>query len=173
MVAFITNGRGMFEGLGREAQRLVEEYDKAREAQTIAEGAQTAVAAVAAMEVGALGLGALVVALASTVAADVTGVLVASLVAVLGLFVIPHRRRQAEREMRAKIAMMRDKLATALRTQFESELERILGRIDNTIAPYTRFVRAERDKLLDSQTELERLQQEMGRLKVEIEELAG
>ena len=161
----------MFEGLGRETQRLVEEYDKVREAQSIAEGAQTAVAAVAAMEVGALGLGALVVALATTVAADVTGVLVASLMAVLGLFVIPNRRRQAEREMRAKITDMRERLATALQTQFETELERILQRIDNTIAPYTRFVRAERAKLLDSQTEFEDFQTEMNRLQGEIDAL--
>ena len=154
----------MFEGLGRETQRLVEEYDKAREAQTIAEGAQTAVAAVAAIEVGALGLGALVVALATTVAADVTGVLVAGLVAVLGLFVIPNRRRQAEREMRAKITTMRERLAAALQIQFESELERILQRIDNTIAPYTRFVRAERAKLLDSETEFEGFQADLDRL---------
>jgi hypothetical protein len=159
----------MFEGLGREAQRLVEEYDREREARSIAEGAQTAVAAVAAMEVGALGLGALVVALATTVAADVTGVLVAGLVAVLGLLVIPNQRRQAEREMRAKIAAMREGLAAALRTQFESELERILQRIDHTIAPYTRFVRAERDKLLDSRAELERLQADLDRLRAEVE----
>ncbi len=159
----------MFEGLGRETQRLVEEYDKAREAQTIADGAQTAVAAVAAMEVGALGLGALVVALATTVAADVTGVLVAGLVAVLGLFVIPNRRRQAEREMRAKITIMREKLTTALQAQFKSELDRILQRIDNTIAPYTRFVRAERSKLLDSQTELEELQGSLKRLQGEVD----
>ncbi len=161
----------MFEGLGREAQRLVEEYDREQEARSLAEGAQTAVAAVAAMEVGALGLGALVVALATTVAADITGVLVASLVAVLGLFVIPNRRRQAEREMREKIAAMRERLAAALRTQFESELERILQRIDNTIAPYTRFVRAERSKLVDSQTELQRLQADLYRLRAEIESL--
>jgi small GTP-binding protein len=161
----------MFEGLGREAQRLVDEYDKVREAQAIAEGAQTAVAAVAAMEVGALGLGALVVALATTVAADVTGVLVASLVAVLGLFIIPNRRRQAAKEMRDKIADMRDKLATALRTQFESELERILQRIDHTIAPYTRFVRAERAKLLESQSAFEGYQAGLNRLQGEIDAL--
>ncbi len=161
----------IFEGLGREAQRLVEEYDKEREAQAIAEGAQTAVAAVAAMEMGAVGLGALVVALATTVAADVTGVLLASLVAVLGLFVIPNRRRQGEREMRAKISEMREKLASALRTQFESELERILQRIDKTIAPYTRFVRAERSKLLESQTEFEQLQAGLNRLRAEIDQL--
>lgn len=161
----------MFEGLGREAQRLVEEYDRTAEARGIAEGAQTAVAAVAAMEVGALGLGALVVAIATTVAADVTGVLVASLVAVLGLLVIPNRRRQAEREMRDKIAVMRERLTTALRTQFESELERILQRIHTTIAPYTRFVRAERTKLTDSRAELERLRADLYRLRAEIESL--
>ena len=163
----------MFEGLGQQAQRLVDEYDREQEARAIADGAQTAVAAVAAMEVGAVGLGALVVALATTVAADVTGLLMASLVAFLGLFVIPSRRRKAEQEMRDKVAAMRTRLASALRTQFESELERVLQRIHNTIAPYTRFVRAERDKLLETQAELERLQQEMGRLRVEIEDLGA
>ena len=159
----------MFEGLGRQAQQLVDEYDREREARLIADGAQTAVAAVAAMEVGAVGLGALVVALATTVAADVTGILMASVVAFLGLFVIPNRRRKAEREMRAKIAEMRERLTAALRKQFEAELERILSRIDNTIAPYTRFVRAERTKLDESQQELERIRAEMGRLQGEIE----
>jgi septal ring factor EnvC (AmiA/AmiB activator) len=110
-----------------------------------------------------------VVALATTVAADVTGILMASVVAFLGLFIIPNRRRKAEREMRAKIAEMRERLISALRKQFEAELERILNRIDKTIAPYTRFVRAERSKLDDSQAELERIRAEMGRLQSEIE----
>jgi hypothetical protein len=32
-------------------------------------------------------------------------------------------------------------------TQFEREMERSLHRLEEAIAPYTRFVRAERDKL--------------------------
>jgi small GTP-binding protein len=160
----------LFEGLGRQAQELVDGYDRVAEARQIAAGAQSAVAAVAALEVGAVGLGALVVALATTVAADVTGVLMASLVAFLGLFIIPNRRRQAEHEMRDKITAMRNRLAGALRSQFEAEMGRIMQRIGNTIAPYTRFVRAERDKQQAVQVELGRIRAGMTRLRVEVQE---
>ena len=43
--------------IGREARRVIDTYDKTYEAQTIAQGAQAAVAASAALEVGAVGLG--------------------------------------------------------------------------------------------------------------------
>jgi small GTP-binding protein len=161
----------LFEGMGREAQRLVDEYDRAREAQQIADGARIAVATVAAMEVGAVGLGTLVVVLATTLAADVTGVLMASLLAFLGLFVIPNRRRRAEQEMRAKIAAMRDRLTGTLRSQFEREMERIMERIHRTVAPYSRFVRTEHDKLQSTRTELDELRTEMDRLRARVEAL--
>ncbi len=163
----------MLGDLGRQVQQVVEAYDRTEEARSLAAGAQTAVAAVAAVEVGALGLGALVVALATTVAADVTGILAASAMAVLGLFIIPSRRRKAESEMRAKIGGMRDRLVAALSEQFVREMERILQRIDNTVAPYSRFVRGERAKLLDAQSELRRIQGELGALELLIEELGS
>jgi len=61
--------------VGRQARRLVESYDKTQEAEAIADGARNAVAALAAVEVGAVGLGTLVAVLATTATADVTGVL--------------------------------------------------------------------------------------------------
>jgi len=97
-------------------------------AEAIAEGAQRTVAASAAIEVGAIGLGTLIVILATTMTAGVTGVLLASLVAILRLFVIP-------------------------------------------AALYTRFVRAERGRLLDTQTELEKIKDELDRLKVKVGEI--
>jgi len=49
--------------VGHRANQVVETYDKEHEAQEIATNAQTAVAALAAAEVGAIGLGALIAAL--------------------------------------------------------------------------------------------------------------
>ena len=161
----------LMESVGREAQCVVESYDKTREAEAIAEGAQLAVAASAAIEIGAIGLGTLITILATTMTADVTGVLLASLVAVLGLFVIPARRRQAKAEMSVKIAALREQLIHSLRSQFELEIERSLQHINEAIAPYTRFVRAERGRLLDTQTELEKIKNELDRLKVKAEEI--
>ncbi len=161
----------LMDAVGQEAHHVVESYDRVYEARQIAEGAQEAVAASAAIEVGAIGLGTLVTALATTVAADVTGVLLASVIAALGLFVIPARRRQAKNEMNMKVTQLRDNLTKSLRTQFEREIDRSLHAINEAIAPYTRFVRAERTKLQDTKDELEKIRGEMDQLKLRIESL--
>jgi small GTP-binding protein len=161
----------LIESTGREARRVVDTYDKVHEAETIAENAQAAVAAAAAMEVGAVGLGTLITVLATTAAADVTGILLASVIAAIGLFVLPARKRQAKTEMREKITALRESLANTLRKQFEREIERSLYNINEAIAPYTRFVRAERSKLGEAQQELSEIKSELGRLRVRVEEL--
>lgn len=168
---FVYDRDRLIEGVARQAQTVVDTYDRGAEAQSIAESAQEAVAASAVLEVGAVGLGALVTALASTVAADVTGILVATFIAALGLIIIPARRRAAKSEMRQKIAALRQNLVNTLRTQFEKEIGRSLTNIDNAIAPYTRFVRAEQSALTESQATLQRIQAELNRLKNTIEQL--
>jgi hypothetical protein len=161
----------LIEVIGREARQVVETYDKNREARTIAENAQTTIAASAAMEAGALGLGALVTTIATTAAADVTGVLMAGVIAALGLFIIPARRRQGQTKMLKKISDLRTGLTQSMRTEFEREIKRSLQHIQEAIAPYTRFVRGEREKLLDAQNQINHLQTEMGELKANLEKL--
>ncbi len=160
----------LIDGVGREARRVVETYDKKDEARAIADGVQNAVAAAAVLEIGAVGLGVLVTAIATTVAADVTGILFVSFFALAGFFIIPARRRRAKQDMRTKVAEMRERLTRALRTQFEREIERSLQHINDAIAPYTRFVRSERDKLDEARTTLEALQTDLGKLRAQIDE---
>jgi hypothetical protein len=71
--------------------------------------------------------------------------------------------------MREKVAEMRAQLLQALGGQFEGEITRSLSNINDTIAPYTRFVRAETDKLTQAQGEIENYQTELRRLKANIE----
>jgi len=163
----------LIEGVGRDAQRVVESYDKTEEARTIAEAAQTSVAALAAVEVGAVGLGTLVTILATTAAADATGIVLASTMAVLGLFVIPARRRQAKADMRQRITTLREQLIHSLRMQFEKEMEHSLQEIIDAIAPYTRFVRAEQKKLVEGKTGFEQTKVGLERLKVQAEDQLG
>jgi hypothetical protein len=131
------------------------------------------VAASAVLEAGAVGLGALVTAIATTLAVDITGILLAGLVAVLGFFVIPAKRRQVKQEMRAKIKTMRTQLTRALRTHFESEIEQSIAHINDTIAPYSRFVRAEGQKNKTSLERLRELQAELNRLEARIKALSS
>ena len=145
----------LIDSVGREAQRVVDSYDRRREAAALAESARNAVATAAAVGAGALGLGAVVTIVATTAAADVTGVLLAGVLGTLGLFVIPARRRKAKAELRAKITAMRETLARALREQFERELRRSSERLSESIAPYSRFVRAEQQSLTATRDELD------------------
>ena len=144
----------LVESVGREAQRVVDTYDRALEARDLADKARTAVAASAAMAVGSASLGAIVAAVASTAAADMTGFAMAGVLATLGLLVIPNRRRHAKQELRDKVSTLRDRLGRTLRTAFEQESERSLGRLHGLVEPYRGFVRTEQGRLADAQGEL-------------------
>jgi small GTP-binding protein len=147
----------LIDSVGREAQRVVETYDRRREAEAIADQARGAVTAAAAAGTAAVGLGTLVTLAASSAAADVTGLLMASVMATLGFLVIPARRRKAKAEMKAKVTALREQLATALRSEFERATAGSSARIARAVEPYSRFVRAEQALWSEVKTTLTRL----------------
>ena len=108
--------RGAADRLGRPRRRSASSttYDKRREGETIADQARVAVAAAAAAGGAALGLGTLVTIAASTVAADVTGILLASVVLGVGFLIIPARRRRAKATLQEKLTALRARLTTSL-----------------------------------------------------------
>jgi small GTP-binding protein len=166
---FSSDRSRLIDSVGREAQRVVETYDRRRESAALAESARGAVAAAAAAGAGALGLGALVTAVATTAAADVTGLLMASAIAAIGFFILPAKRKQGKAEMRGKITRMRDRLASALRSQFEQEIKRSAGRIRESVAPYSRFVRAEGEKLAETASAFRGSLDALDRVRAELE----
>jgi small GTP-binding protein len=163
----------LIEAVGREAQKVVDSYDRRREAQELADGARNAVATAAAVGAGALGLGTIVSVAATTVAADVTGIILASVLAAIGFFILPARRQKAKEEMRTKIAAVRARLSTALREQLRKEIERSVDRIRESIAPYSRFIRAEGDKLQAVDQELRDISTSLAALRSRIERQAA
>jgi small GTP-binding protein len=165
--------RRLVEAVGGAAQKVVDTYDRRREASELADGARNAVAAAAAAGAGAVGLGTLITIAASTAAADVTGILLASVVAALGFFVIPARRARAKAEMRGKIADVRARLSSALEAQFRHEIGRSTARMRESVAPYTRFVRAEGDTLRETQARLAQLGADIVRIRERVDALAA
>ena len=137
----------LLETVGRAASQGLERYDRAAEARQVADDLQRAVAGAALAEVGAVGLGAAVAWLATSTAVDATGFAAAGLLAALGLVILPARRRQAKKELGRKIEGLRAELMDRLRHQFGRAAEGNRARIRDTVAPYIRFVRAERDAL--------------------------
>jgi small GTP-binding protein len=159
----------LLDAIGGEAEQVVKSYDKKAEARGIAEKAMNAVAASAAVEVGAIGLGTLVTILATTAAADATGILAATVIAALGFFIIPARRRKAKKELHEKLAALRKDMVDSLRGEFEKEIDASLKRIDDAITPYTRFIRAETEHTEKIQQVLKAAQLEISQLRAFIE----
>jgi small GTP-binding protein len=136
----------LIDSVGREAQRVVDGYDRRREAALIADDARAAVAATAAVGAGALSIGALVSVAATTAAADITGIVMAGVMAALGFLIIPARRRRARTEIREKVSSLIKDLGRALDAEFQRAQARSAERFADAMGPYSRFVRAERER---------------------------
>ena len=171
--AFHYDRTRLIDSVGKEAQRVVDSYDRRREAQELADGARNAVAAAAAVSAGAVGFGAVVAAIATTAAADATGLIMASLVATLGFFIIPAKRQRAKEELRQKVGALRERLSSALREQFGREIAKSGERIRASVAPYSRFVRAEGEKLATIERELGEVTAALAALRSRIERVTG
>ncbi|MCJ7432329.1 MAG: dynamin family protein, partial [Anaerolineales bacterium] len=135
-----TRRRELIDTVGKTVQTIVESYDRNKESSELAANVEAAVAQTALLEVGAVGLGALVTIAVLSSTMDITGILAAGTLAVLGFFVIPFKRKQAKDRFREKMLSLRTKLLSALTTQFRNESEEAITRLKEGVAPYTRYV---------------------------------
>jgi len=161
----------LLETVGQAAQKATATFDREGEASRLAEDVQIAVAGAALAEAGAVGLGAIVTAVATSAAADITGILAASMIAVVGLFVIPNKRRTAKKDLSDKVASVRRKLMKALTDQFDRETQRSVERIRDALSPYTGFVKGETERFQALRQDLDRLAGELDGVKARIEAL--
>ena len=165
---FEYNRSQLLQSVGKNATDVVQRYDREYESQQLALSLQGAVAQTVAVEVGALGLGAAAVAVATTAAADLTGITAALVIAGFGLFILPNRRRKARAEFREKTDALRERLGEVVRRQFETELNRSVERMREAIAPYTRFVRTEHARMTEARSNLAEITAETEALRAEI-----
>jgi small GTP-binding protein len=166
--AFEYNRGELLRSVGKNAQDVVQRYDRERESEQLALSLQGAVAQTAAFEVGAVGIGAVVVAIATTRFVDVTGIIAGAILAGYGLFILPNRRRKAREEFREKTDALRGRLGEVVRRQFEAELGRSIERMREAIAPYTRFVRSEHTRMTRAGEDLAAIDTEADALRAEI-----
>lgn len=167
--SFTYNRQALLESIGRVAREVIGTYDREAEARAIANDVQGTFATTALAQVGALGLGTLVITMLTGAAADVTGLLLASALAVSGFYVIPRRRRQAQREFAGRIAELRRRLRDGLTRQVHLEIAQSAERINEAIAPYRRFVQSTQQELTDARGELVATEDSLLRLRTEIE----
>jgi small GTP-binding protein len=168
---FAYDRQALLNSVGARSQEVVRRYNAAGEAERLSRDVQSAVLQAGLVEVGAVGLGAAVIAAATTAFADFTGILAATMIAALGLVILPAKRRRAQDQFHKRTEELRTRLLDTLREQFTSELERSLARIREAVAPYTRFVRAEAERMEAIRTELAGIEAESERIRYAIDAL--
>src|ERR671910_147278 len=166
--SFEYNRGRLIQSVGKNAQDVVQRYDRERESEKLALSIQGAVTQTAALEVGAVGIGGLVVAIATTRFLDVTGIIAAAIVAGYGLVILPNSRRKAREQFRENTDSLRMRLGEVVRRQLEVESNRSVERMREAIAPYTRFVRSEHARMTSAGEVLAALDAESRALKDEI-----
>ncbi len=143
---FDYNRRTLLQSVARSANNVVKTYNREAEAQELSQDLRSAVTQAAITGAGGIGLGAAIVAFVGTAAADVTGILAGIVLIGLGLYIIPARRARAKDNFDEKMRELRIRLHNAMEEQFRRELQNAISRVQDAIAPYTRFVRAEQEK---------------------------
>ncbi|HEU4474969.1 MAG TPA: dynamin family protein [Gemmatimonadales bacterium] len=166
---FSYNRQALLESVGRVSREVIGGYDREREARAIADEVQGAFATTALAEAGAIGLGTLVVTVVTGAAADVTGILLATALAVGGFYVIPRKRRQAQADFRRRMEQLRSRLRDGLTRQVHHEVTQSTDRVNEAIAPYRRFVHSQQQRLNEARGELVATEDALLRLRGEIE----
>ncbi|MGH7543052.1 MAG: dynamin family protein [Gemmatimonadota bacterium] len=166
---FDYNRQALLDSVGRLARDALQGYDREAESRAIANEVQGTFATTALAEAGAVGVGALVATAFAGAAADVTGFLLATLLAFGGFYLIPRRRREAKRRFHERVEEVRGRLRTSLIRQVHQEIERATARIEEAIEPYRRFVATQQERLHQARGELVAIEDALGLLKSEIE----
>ena len=167
--SFSQDRRAVMEQVVRSAHAVVARYDRAAEGAELASAMRDAVAQAGLATVGGLGLGALVVTLIGTAAADITGILAGVVIAGVGLYILPARRRRVQERFRRESEDLQQRLTGAMTEQFSRQLTAALEGVRTALAPYVRFVRAEHERVTRFGETLHMLQDQLRELRHRIE----
>ena len=161
----------LVDSIGYKTREAVATYDKAAEAEKLASSAREAV--VNAGIISGAGLGTAVALFTTAATIDVTGVLAGVFGVTIGLLVLPSRKRTAKKELADKLETLRTKLMASLKQQFEREIQRSARRIEDAVAPFSRFVRAEQTKIEEQQSRFVELDAHIVGLKSQLQAMSA
>lgn len=165
---FSYNRQALLDSIGQTARATVATYNREAEAHRLAEEVRSGAGSTIAAGVG-VGLGLGMAALISSSVIDITGVVLASVMAITGLYVIPRRRSMAKADFAKKVAELRRRLNESLTRQVHAAVQDSTSRVNESIAPYRRFVEVQQAQLNEARGELVVAEDALLRLKSEIE----
>ncbi|HVG46180.1 MAG TPA: dynamin family protein, partial [Longimicrobium sp.] len=150
---FNYNRQALLDSIGQTARATVGTYNREAEAHRLAEEVRAGAGTTIAAGIG-MGLGIGMAALISSAVVDITGVVLAASLAITGLYVIPNRRRQAKADFAKKVEELRRRLNEGLTRQIHAAVQDSTARVNESIAPYRRFVEVQQSQLNEARGEL-------------------
>lgn len=138
----------LVDSIGYKTREAVATYDKAAESEKLAASAREAIVNMGLAGGAGIGLGA-AISLMGAAAFDVTGIITGVLGLTVGLLILPNRKRSAKKELGDKLTSLRERVMAGLKQQFQREMQRSARRVEDAVAPFSRFVRAEQTKIQD------------------------
>lgn len=168
---FVYEREEVYARIRREAETRIQSLDHREECRRIIDGSITALQQSFGLGAGAVGLGYVLASIFTTVALDVTGIAAATALFLASFFILPYKRKRSIEEFRLKVEKLRKEMTEVLESKAADEINRSVENVTGAIAPYVRFVRAEREKIQERNYHLEQIQEQLRELLSEIKNL--
>lgn len=172
-LTFDYNRDRVFGDIQQGFKRSIDEFDVKGECNRILNSSYRGVLGFFGVELGAVALGTLLTHLFTVVILDVSGILLASMIALSGFWILPTKKRRAINEFTAKVDDLTMEFRRTIEAQFDKEIETTLERIRAGYEPYMTFYKAETARADQATEGLKECRIKLGELKQRITALAG
>ena len=166
---FAYDRQKIYQNVIQEARAKISAFDFHKESQQILTTFQEGMFNFAATEVGAIGVGSLLVLAFQTLFLDITGLVASGVLVTAGFFILPRKRRQAKEAFNARISELIADLKQTIAQEFDDYMHVTFEQIKDTISPFDRFCRVERDELEAAHNELLTLTKKLDALQDDIQ----
>jgi len=154
--------------LSDEVMQALAKYDPEVEARDLQNMLSRALQHTALAELGAVGLGAGLAVALHGLAADVTGITAGLVAAVLGLSILPRRKKAAQKRIDAGLDELQSELQKGLQATLDGELERAAARFRALYRDHCESLSEETQKLGQLQQQLTELEKRSAALREEL-----
>lgn len=161
----------LVEGISGSAQRHLAEGTQEALMRQLSQDAEDAMKGVIGFGAGGVAIGTVTALALGGALADFTGVLAFLTVGSLGLFVLPQKRLAALRQLRIRLAALRESLDSIVRREYQREQERADARLSDATLPFTQFIQQEQSRLERAEQRSGELQARLTQLKNEVQYL--
>jgi len=170
-VAFEYNREQVFKAIRQGLNRETENFDFNAECNRVLNSSYRGLLSFFGVQLGAVSLGVLVTTLFHAVLIDVSGILLAGVLALSGFFILPAKKRRAVREFTERVDGLTIEFRETILKEFRSEIDHTLERIRAGYEPYMNFYKVESNRADRAATGLVACQRRLEALRQQVQDM--